>query len=67
MKSRRFLKKLKAAGAEILRQRGKGAHVLVRLNDRQATVPVHGDADYNPEFLDDICKQLGTRLREIDS
>jgi hypothetical protein len=28
-------------------------------------VPMHGDTDYSPEFLDDICKQLNTRLRSI--
>jgi len=26
---------------------------------------MHGDIDYDPEFLDDICKQLNTRLREV--
>lgn len=65
MKSKQFLKLLKAAQAEIIKNRGKGGHVLVKLNGRQATVPVHGDTDYDPQFLDDICKQLGTRLREI--
>lgn len=65
MKTRQFLKLLKAIGAEIIKGRGKGGHVLVRLNGRQATVPSHGDIDFDPEFLDDICKQLGARLREV--
>lgn len=65
MKSKQFLKLLKAAQAEIIKGRGKGGHYLVKLNGKQTTVPVHGDTDYDPEFLDDICKQLGTRLKEI--
>jgi mRNA interferase HicA len=64
MKTKQFLKLLKAAGAVIVKGRGKGGHVLVKMNGRQATVPSHGDTDFDPEFLDDICKQLGTRLRE---
>ena len=65
MKVKQFLKLLKAFGADIVKHRGKGGHCLVKLNGRQATVPMHGDADYDPEFLDDICKQLDTRLRNI--
>jgi len=65
MKTRQFLKLLRAAGAEILKGRGKGGHVLVVFQGKQATVPTHGDTDYDPDFFDDICKQLGTRLREI--
>jgi predicted RNA binding protein YcfA (HicA-like mRNA interferase family) len=38
---------------------------LVKLNGKQATVPVHGDMDYDPECLDDICKQINTRPRSI--
>jgi len=26
---------------------------------------MRGDSDYSPEFLDDICKQLNTRLMSI--
>jgi predicted RNA binding protein YcfA (HicA-like mRNA interferase family) len=65
MKTKQFLKLLKASGAEIDKQRGKGGHCLVKFNGRQTTVPMHGDTDYDPEFLDDICKQLNTRLRDI--
>lgn len=65
MKTRQFLKLLKANGATVDTSRGKGGHVLVTLNGRQATVPSHGDTDFDPDFLDDICKQLGTRLREL--
>lgn len=65
MKAKQFLKILQAAGAEIIKNRGKGGHYLVKLNGKQTTVPVDGDADYDPEFLDDICKQIDTRLRSI--
>ena len=65
MKTKQFLKLLKAAGAEIIKNRGKGGHYLVKLNGKQTTVPIHGDTDYDPEFLYDICKQLNTRLRSI--
>ena len=65
MKTKQFLKLLKASGAQIVKNRGKGGHHLVKLNNRQATVPMHGDTDYDPAFLDDICKQLNTRLRKI--
>ena len=65
MKTKQFLKLLKAAGAEIIKNRGKGGHYLVKLKGKQTTVPIHGDTDYDPEFLDDICKQLNTRLRSI--
>ncbi|SLM31263.1 conserved hypothetical protein [Desulfamplus magnetovallimortis] len=64
MKIRQFLKLLKSHGAEIIKGRGKGGHVLVSMNGKQTTVPVHV-TDYAPEFLDDICKQLDTRLKEL--
>ena len=65
-KTRQFLKPLLSNGAAIDKSRGKGGHVLVTMNGRQATVPSHGDTDFDPDFLDDICKQLGTRLRELN-
>jgi len=65
MKSKQFLKLLKAAHAEIIRNRGKGGHYAVRLNGKQTVVPMHGDTDYDPVFLDNICKQLNTRLKDI--
>jgi len=65
MKARQFLRLLNAAGATIDKGRGKGGHVLVTLHGRKATVPSHGDTDFHPDFFDDFCKQLGTRLREL--
>jgi len=65
VKIKQFLKKIKAAGGEIIKGRGKGGHILIKLNGRATTVPTHGDNDIDPDFLDDICKQLGTRLRSL--
>ncbi|MFZ2961113.1 MAG: type II toxin-antitoxin system HicA family toxin [Candidatus Ozemobacteraceae bacterium] len=59
------MKKIRAAGGDIIKGRGKGGHILVRLNGRATTIPLHGDNDIDPDFLDDICKQLGTRLRSL--
>lgn len=58
MKTRQFLKLLKANGATVDTGRGKGGHVLVTLNGRQATVPSHGDTDFDPDFLDDTASSL---------
>ena len=65
MKTKQFLKLLKSAGAQVTKGTGKGGHVLVSLNGMATTVPQHGDTDYDPVFLDDICKQLKTRLKDI--
>ncbi len=42
MKTKQFLKFLKARGVEIIKNRGNGGHYLVKLNGRQTTVPMHG-------------------------
>ena len=65
MKSKQFLKLLRAAQAQIIRSRGKGGHYVVRLNGGQTVVPMHGDTDLDPIFLDNICKQLNIQLKEI--
>jgi mRNA interferase HicA len=65
MKCSEFLRLLRRAGAHIDKKRGKGGHCLVHLNRHSATVPIHGDADYDPRFFDDICKQLNTRLQDL--
>lgn len=65
MKAREFLKRLKRNGAKVQLNRGKGGHVLVEYQNRQTTVPVHGDKDLSPEFLKQICKQIGLDHRTI--
>ena len=59
MKGKEFLKRLRKNGVEIITGRGKGGHVLARINNRSATVPVHGSKDMDPAFLKAICAQLG--------
>jgi len=49
----------------VTKGRGKGGHVLFSLNGMATTVAQHGDTDYDPVFLDDICKQLKTRRKNI--
>ena len=65
MKGRQLIRRLKAAGVEIIRSRGKGAHVIVRYRGRQTTGPIHGDRDLGPDFIRDICKQLGLDPRSV--
>ena len=65
MKGKEFVKRLKRAGVPLDAGRGKGGHVLASYNGRQATVPTHGAADYDPNFLKLICKQLGIDPRDV--
>jgi mRNA interferase HicA len=65
MKGRQLIRRLKAAGVEIIKSRGKGGHVVVRYHGRQTTVPIHGDRDLGPEFIREICKQLGLDPRRV--
>jgi predicted RNA binding protein YcfA (HicA-like mRNA interferase family) len=58
MKGRQLIRRLRAAGVEIVERPGKGGHVLARYQGRQATVPVHGSRDIGPDFSRDLCKQL---------
>jgi predicted RNA binding protein YcfA (HicA-like mRNA interferase family) len=65
MKVKQFIQKLRRAGVEIIEGRGKGGHVLAKYNGKQATIPVHGDADMGNIFLKKICKQLGIAFEDI--
>ncbi|MBW1940828.1 MAG: type II toxin-antitoxin system HicA family toxin [Deltaproteobacteria bacterium] len=56
MKSRELLRKLKKIGVEFVKGRGKGGHQLARYRGKQATIPVHGDADIGPQFIKMLCK-----------
>ncbi|MDD2388158.1 MAG: type II toxin-antitoxin system HicA family toxin [Desulfobacterales bacterium] len=58
MKTKQLISKLKSLGVEITKGRGKGGHQLARYKDKQATIPIHGDADIGPIFIKMICKQL---------
>lgn len=65
MKSRQLIRRLKAAGVEIIKSRGKGGHVVARYRGRQTTVPVHGSRDLGPDFIREICKQLEIDARRV--
>ena len=59
MKAREFIRKLRKAGVEIIRGRGKGGHCLAKYQGKQCTIPFHGDMDIAKPFLKELCKQLG--------
>jgi mRNA interferase HicA len=65
MKGKQFIKRLKQYGVEIIEKRGKGGHVLAKFGGKQTTIPVHGDADFDPAFLKHILKQLGIDPEDI--
>jgi mRNA interferase HicA len=58
MKSRQLIRKLKKIGVEFTKSRGRGGHQLAKYKGKQATIPVHGDADLGPIFIKKLCKQL---------
>jgi mRNA interferase HicA len=59
MKGKQLIKQLRRHGVEVIGKRGKGGHVLAKFGGKQTTIPVHGDTDFDPMFLQKICKQLG--------
>jgi mRNA interferase HicA len=65
MKSKQLIRKLKKIGVEFTKSRGRGGHQLPKYKGRQATVPVHGDADIGPIFIKKLCKQLGIDPEDI--
>ena len=65
MKARQLIRRLKAAGVEIIESRGKGGHVVARYGDRQTTVPIHGSRDIGPDFIRALCKQLGLDVKRV--
>jgi mRNA interferase HicA len=65
MKGRQLIRRLKAAGVEIIKSRGKGGHVVARYRGRQTTVPIHGSRDLGPDFIRDLCKQLGLDPKSV--
>jgi len=65
VKSRQLIRKLKKIGVEFTKSRGKGGHQLAKYREKQATVPVHGDADIGPIFIKKLCKQLDINPEDI--
>jgi mRNA interferase HicA len=65
MKSRQLIRRLRAAGVEIIKSSSKGGHVVARYRGRQTTVPVHGSRDLGPDFIREICRQLDIDPRRV--
>lgn len=65
MKGRQLVRRLEAAGVEIIETRGKGGHVVARYAGRQTTIPTHGSRDLGPNFIRLICKQLGLDPKKV--
>ena len=65
MKGRQLVRRLKAAGVEIIEARGKGGHVVARYRGHQTTVPSHGDRDIGPDFIRMLYKQLGLDPKRV--
>jgi predicted RNA binding protein YcfA (HicA-like mRNA interferase family) len=51
MEHKQLIRKLKQLGVDIDKTRDKGRHQLAKYQDRQATIPVHGDADIGHQFV----------------
>ena len=61
MTGREIIKRLKAAGWEIVRVRG--SHHLLKKGSSVVPVPVHGPKDIGIGLLTKIEKQTGVKLR----
>jgi predicted RNA binding protein YcfA (HicA-like mRNA interferase family) len=64
MTSRELLRRLRRLGAEVVTDRGKGGHVMVRLCGRESYVPT-GRHDIKTGTLAAILKQLGLRRDQV--
>jgi predicted RNA binding protein YcfA (HicA-like mRNA interferase family) len=65
VKGRELIRKLRQAGVEVIKSRGKGGHVVLRYRGRQTTVPMHGARDIGPDFVRNLCKQLDLDPKRI--
>jgi predicted RNA binding protein YcfA (HicA-like mRNA interferase family) len=64
MTSRELLRRLARLGAEIITDRGKGGHIMVRLGNRRSIVPT-GSGDIPTGTVAAILRQLGLRRDQI--
>ena len=62
--SRELLRRVRRLGAEIVPERGKGGHVMVRRGERVTYVPT-GSGELAPGTLASILKALGLRRDQI--
>jgi len=65
MKPRQFLRKLQAAGVEIVPRRGKGSHLWAYYQGKWTVIPFHGSKDLGNDLMKDICKELGIDVQEV--
>ncbi|QLA20599.1 addiction module toxin, HicA family [Desulfolutivibrio sulfoxidireducens] len=65
VKNKEFLRRLRRHGVELIEGKGKGGHVWAIHNGMKTTIPVHGGRDMDPDFLKDICKQLGLAPKDV--
>ncbi len=62
MNSSQLRRWLQKQGCTFEPHRGKGGHIIVRLGDKWATLPVHGGSHEVPKWLfEQIKKQLGLK------
>lgn len=66
MKANELIRKLSRLGAEVITGRGKGGHVLVRINGHQAPIPT-GSGDLKKGTLAAILKQLGLTPDDLNN
>lgn len=60
MTSNEFKRWLAKQGCSFEESRGKGGHIIVRLGDKWATLPMHGsNRDLGESLMNKIKKQLG--------
>jgi len=59
VKGRELVRRLRRAGVQVTGRRGGTGHLLARHQGKKAPVPMHGDRDLGPDFVRDLCKQLG--------
>ena len=64
MTGRELLRRLRRLGAEIIPERGKGGHVMVRLGARQAPVPT-GSGEIATGTLHAILRSLDVRRDQL--
>jgi mRNA interferase HicA len=65
VKARQLIRRFRQAGVDVIRSRGKGGHLVLRYHDRQTTLPMHGARDIGPDFIRNVCKQLGLDPKRV--
>ena len=64
VKSKQFIQRLRAAGAQVVKPESGGSHYMAYLNGRKAPV-MHHSADLSNDYCKRVCKQLGLEPKEV--